>query len=97
MAENHVMSSQTTALLEAFESLPDEDKRIFAGEFLRRVIPYDSGPLDDEETAHAADQIMAALDSEEAAKGLHDICVNQRLSAAKHYPLCLFWPPMKAD
>lgn len=59
------MSNQTTALLEAFEALPDEDKRVFTGAFLRRVIPYDSGPLDDEEIAGAADQLFAMLDAEE--------------------------------
>jgi hypothetical protein len=32
---------------------------------MRRVIPFDSGALDDEETAHAADQFFAQLDAEE--------------------------------
>ncbi|HWZ31352.1 MAG TPA: hypothetical protein VNX18_08470 [Bryobacteraceae bacterium] len=59
------MSQQTSQLLEAFESLPEEEKRIFTAEFLRRAIPFDSGPLDDEETAHAADQLFALLDAEE--------------------------------
>lgn len=52
-------------LLEAFEALPEDEKRTFTAEFLRRAIPFDSGPLDDEETAHAADQVLALLDSEE--------------------------------
>jgi hypothetical protein len=38
-------------------------------EFLRRAIPFDSGPLDDEETAHAADQLFAALEAEENDAG----------------------------
>ena len=59
------MSGQTTQLIEAFESLPEEEKRIFTAEFLRRAIPFDSGPLDDEETAHAADELLALLDAEE--------------------------------
>ena len=59
------MSRQTAQLLEAFELLPEEEKRIFTAEFLRRAIPFDSGPLDDEETAHAADEIFALLDTEE--------------------------------
>ncbi len=59
------MSSRTIQLLEAFESLPEEEKRLFTAEFLRRAIPFDSGPLDDNETAHAADRIFALLSAEE--------------------------------
>ena len=59
------MSRQTAELLEAFEALPDEEKRIFTAEFLRRAVPFDSGPLDDEETAHAADELFTLIDSEE--------------------------------
>ena len=59
------MSRQTAQLLEAFEALPEEEKRLFTVEFLRRAIPFDSGPLDDEETAQAADQLLAQLDAEE--------------------------------
>ena len=59
------MSRQTLQLLEAFEELPEEEKRIFTVEFLRRAIPFDSGPLEDDETAHAADQILAMLSAEE--------------------------------
>jgi len=58
------MNRQTAELLDAFEALPEEEKRVFTAEFLKRVIPYDSGPLDDEETAAAADQLFAALDAE---------------------------------
>jgi len=59
------MSRQTTQLLEAFEALPEEEKRIFTAEFLRRTIPFDSGPLDDQETAQAADELMALIDTED--------------------------------
>jgi hypothetical protein len=59
------MSSQTSQLLDAFDALPAEEKRIFTAEFLRRAIPFDSGPLDDEETAHAADTLFSVLDAEE--------------------------------
>jgi hypothetical protein len=55
------MSEQTAQLLEAFEALPEEEKKIFTVEFLRRAVPIDSGPLDDEETAQASDQLFAAL------------------------------------
>jgi hypothetical protein len=63
------MSRQTTQILEAFEALPEEEKRTFTAEFLRRAIPFDSGPLDDEETSHAADEIFGLLDTEENEAG----------------------------
>jgi hypothetical protein len=59
------MSKQTAELLKAFEALAPDEKRIFTAEFLRRAVPFDSGPLDDEETAHAADSLFALLDAEE--------------------------------
>lgn len=55
------MSNQTAQLLEAFEALPETEKRVFTVEFLRRATPFDSGPLDNAETAEAADQLIAAL------------------------------------
>jgi len=58
------MSRQTADLLDAFEALPEEEKRIFTAEFLRRAIPYDSGPLDDAETAQAADDLLAQFDTD---------------------------------
>ena len=39
--------------------------KVFTDEFLRKAIPFDSGPLDDEETAAAADSLFAMLDAEE--------------------------------
>jgi hypothetical protein len=59
------MSKQTAELLEAFDALPEEEKRVFTVEFLRRAVPFDSGPLDDGETASAADQLFGALTTEE--------------------------------
>jgi hypothetical protein len=56
------MSSQTALLLEAFEALPEDDKREFTVEFLRRAIPFESGPLDDSELAAAADELLSSLD-----------------------------------
>lgn len=55
------MSGQTAQLLDAFEALPDDEKRAFTVELLRRVVPFDSGPLDDSETADAADQLLVSL------------------------------------
>jgi hypothetical protein len=63
------MSRETSQLLEAFEALPEEEKRTFTVEFLRRTIPFDSGALDDEETARAADEFFAVLDAEENDTG----------------------------
>lgn len=57
------MSSRTSALLDAFEALPAEEKRIFAAEVLRRAMPFDSGPLEDDETASAADSLLSALET----------------------------------
>lgn len=59
------MSRETADLLEAFEALPEEEKRAFTAEFLRRAAPFDSGPLDDAETTQAADQLFAALEAED--------------------------------
>jgi len=59
------MSKQTAQLLEAFEALSEEEKRLFTVEVLRRAVPFDSGPLDDTETALAADQLFAGLEAEE--------------------------------
>ena len=58
------MSKQTAQLLEAFEALPEDEKRVFTAEVLRRAVPFDSGPLDDEETALAADQLLGGLEAE---------------------------------
>ena len=59
------MSKQTAQLLEAFEALPEQEKRVFTVEFLRRAVPFDSGQLDDGETALAADQLFGDLEAEE--------------------------------
>ena len=56
------MSNQTAQLLEAFEALPEDEKRVFTVEFLRRAVPFDSGPLDDSEIAEAADQLLIGLE-----------------------------------
>ncbi len=63
------MSKRTAELLEAFEALARDEKRVFTAELLRRVIPFDSGPLDDDETASATDQLFAALDAEQNDAG----------------------------
>jgi hypothetical protein len=55
------MSRQTAELLGAFEASPEDEKRVFTVEFLRRAVPFDSGPFDDSETADAADDLLANL------------------------------------
>jgi len=59
------MGKETAELLEAYEALADDQKHIFTVEFLRRAIPFDSGALDDSETAAVADYLLASLDAEE--------------------------------
>jgi len=58
------MSTVTTALLAAFETLPESEKQRFVIEICRRAPPYDSGPLDDDFVAQAGDD-LAALSREE--------------------------------
>jgi hypothetical protein len=55
------MNTQTAQLLDDFEALPEDEKRAFTAEFLRRAVPFDSGPLDDSEIAHTATQLLANL------------------------------------
>jgi len=56
------MSAHTAELLKAFDALPEEEKRVFTVEFLRRSIPYDSGPLDGQEISDAADLLLASFE-----------------------------------
>jgi hypothetical protein len=52
-------------LLEAFEHLPVEEKRALTDEILRRSLPFDSGPLPDEEISGVAATLFEALDEED--------------------------------
>jgi len=63
------MSKQAAQLLEAFEALPVDDKQAFAVEVLRRTreLPFDSGPITDEEIGEAGKALFAFLDQEENA------------------------------
>jgi hypothetical protein len=60
------MSRETQTLLEAFEQLPAEEKRVFTDEVLRRSLPFDSGPLADEEIGAASATLFESLDEEDA-------------------------------
>jgi hypothetical protein len=59
------MSRDTQALLEAFEHLPAEEKRAFTEELLRRSLPFDSGPLEDEEIGAASTALFASLEEKD--------------------------------
>jgi hypothetical protein len=59
------MSRDTEALLDAFEQLPVEEKRAFTQEVLRRSLPFDSGPLEDEEIGAASAALFESLEGED--------------------------------
>jgi hypothetical protein len=59
------MSSDTQALLEAFEHLPVQEKRAFTEEVLRRSLPFESGPLEDEEIGGASAALFESLEEED--------------------------------
>lgn len=63
------MSVRAIQLLESFEALPPDDKQAFAMEVLRRTraLPFDSGPLSDEEIGEAGRSLFEFLDKEENA------------------------------
>jgi integrase/recombinase XerD len=56
------MSRETQILLEAFEQPPAEEKRVFTEEVR---LPFDSGPLADEEIGAASNALFQSLDEEE--------------------------------
>lgn len=55
------MSRETQALLEAFDHLPAEEKRAFIEEVLSRFLPFDSGPLADEEIGATSADLWQSL------------------------------------
>lgn len=59
------MSSETQALLDAFEHLPAEEKRAFTQEVLRRSLPFDSGPLEDQEIEAASVALFESFEGED--------------------------------
>ena len=63
------MSKQTVQLLEAFDALPPDDKQAFAVEILLRTreLPFDSGPITDDEIGEGGRALFAFLDQEENA------------------------------
>jgi hypothetical protein len=63
------MSKHAVELLEAFEALPPDDKQSFAIEVFRRTreLPFDSGPISDEEIGEAGRSLFTFLDQQENA------------------------------
>jgi hypothetical protein len=61
------MTRDCEALLEAFEHLAAEEKNVFAQEVLRRSLPFDSGPLADEEIRAASAALFRSLEEEDAS------------------------------
>ena len=63
------MGKQASQLLAAFETLPPADKQAFAMEILRRTreLPFDSGPVTDEEIGETGRALFAFLDQDENA------------------------------
>jgi hypothetical protein len=59
------MSRDTEALLDAFEHLPVEEKRAFTQEVLRRSLPFESAPLEDEEIGAASSALFESLEEED--------------------------------
>lgn len=64
------MSAHTQELLQAFEALPAADRQAFV-EVLRRTrdLPFDSGPITDEEIGEANRHMFAILAEHETASG----------------------------
>jgi hypothetical protein len=60
------MTQKASALLEAFETLPAEEKRVLANEILRRSLPFDSGPLTDQEISDASSKLFEWLDENDS-------------------------------
>ncbi len=60
----HYMSNSAVELLEAFEALPPDYKQLFTVEVLRRTrdLPFDSGPISDEEIGETGRSLFTVLD-----------------------------------
>jgi len=63
------MVATAEQLLHAFETLPDEEKSVFAHMVWRRLPPVDSGEITDEELCAAGDALSEILDGEDHPHG----------------------------
>lgn len=61
------MSNHAAELLAKFEALTPEDQQAIAVEILKRTreLPFDSGPITDQEIGEAGRSLFAYLDREE--------------------------------
>lgn len=59
------MSGEAQALLDAFEHLPAEEKKLFALEVLKRSLPFESGSLSDDEIGAASNELFRSLEEED--------------------------------
>lgn len=59
------MTKAARQLIETFEALPDDEKRVVTVEILRRTAVDDHPPLDEAELVLAADQVFLDLDRRE--------------------------------
>ena len=62
------MSRDAPARLAAFEHLSADEKRAFTAQGLRRWLPFDSGPLEDEGVGAAAAALFESLSLPEAGR-----------------------------
>lgn len=60
------MTSSVQELLNAFDQLPEQEKREATTEILRRVRKYDFGPLSDDALILSAEELFLELDQVEA-------------------------------
>jgi hypothetical protein len=61
------MSAAVEGLLEAFDRLPEDERRVAVIEILKRVGQFDYPPLSDAALAQVADQSFQEYDAHEAA------------------------------
>lgn len=70
------MTRQTEELLEAFEQLPEEERPTFAQAVLRRVLPFESGPLTEGEIGAASDALFKSFDEVALRSSIIDLGSN---------------------
>jgi hypothetical protein len=62
------MTADVRQLLDAFDALPEVEKRQAVAEILRRVAGEAEGDLPESTLVEAADELFLALDAEEASR-----------------------------
>ncbi len=60
------MTSAVRNLLQAYDSLPEPDKRELVAEILRRSVKVDFAPLSEEDLLQTANDLFLELDQREA-------------------------------